>query len=258
MIANRFNPLGRKPIYSAKSYLQTSLLSHFDGIENVGYGVDDRSATTWVDLKGVLNRPRLMAPYGINNNDIVFGENFANPSASFTSWVGTQKAGAYAWQDDALQTLLASGVDFTVECACKLTAGGGNGYSNAISFNSTNGYATGFPFRYYSGYGNGGERIGASYPATQQGTFAVIRKNGEYHLAVNGVIYDVADFSFIKTDALWSSQYGWIILGPSTGAAYNNYNDIDVYGFRIYQSALEERDLSLNHFIDKERFGIVI
>lgn len=40
---------------TARDYVQDGLISMFDGIENSGYGVSDRSATTWIDLAGGHN-----------------------------------------------------------------------------------------------------------------------------------------------------------------------------------------------------------
>lgn len=53
MIANRFNPLGKrfgKP--TARDYIQNGLILHFDALENGGFGIHDENATEWVDLSG--------------------------------------------------------------------------------------------------------------------------------------------------------------------------------------------------------------
>lgn len=36
--------------YSAASYIQDGLIAMWDAIENIGFGLHDDNATTWVDL----------------------------------------------------------------------------------------------------------------------------------------------------------------------------------------------------------------
>lgn len=71
MIANRFNPLGRKLGFDATSYIQDGLIAQWDGIENAGRNKHSDDIDSWVDLIGnigdlPLNKNRCV----INRNNV--------------------------------------------------------------------------------------------------------------------------------------------------------------------------------------------
>lgn len=243
MIANRFNPLGRKPKPTAKSYIQDGLIAHWDALENIGYGKRDATAKVWRDLISGTDM--------IGTDGVEWGDNF---------YLGQ----TYQW----FQVDLTSRQDITD------SYNSGQFTIEVVLSVDPNLYpSTGYPFFMGANYSDnamalycrangrfGGWFVDSSFnydrptanvnPRTL--TFIQDLKNQKYDIFENGIRRAGKTATSIR-QALGSTLF----IGRNVYVGGDNrYFQGCIHNIRWSNRAISTDEMSINRQIDLERFGV--
>lgn len=238
MIANRFNPLGRKFGKTAKTYIRDGLLHMWDGIENVGYGQHDSGATYWKDL--------------VSGNDLLPYKNATPP----------------VWDDFGF---CGDGTDHTLVSTNLLSGFSEGTFETVVQANGSaqwlvaNRYNTSFnavQVIQYNGswdvniFPASGSYLTKKYPGNQLVHIAVACDSNSCTYYLNGetVSQDAGDFSTsifnnkplqVGSATYWHGSRKFFMQAGSF-----------VRASRISNRVLSADEIAFNFAIDKERFGI--
>ncbi|MBR3221532.1 MAG: hypothetical protein IKF72_04800 [Kiritimatiellae bacterium] len=233
---------------TSSSYVQDGLMAQWDGIDNVGTGTHDPTATTWKDLAG--------------NNDltIVGGLHAEGRNAEWRRGI------ALYFSNISLCKAAVCGVDGvvpkykTIEVVYKMTSRSGRilfwggDRSRYVAFDHS---AYTYPFSMVYFDGREVTRTDRTYWAkvkTYDPTSAVATYDDND--TVTDVFIDGAGKSDNRLYNTWGAGDNRITLGwrsvDTAGASYGWEGE--VYAIRLYNRALTAQEIARNHAIDVKRF----
>lgn len=242
---------------SSKSYVQDGLLVHWDGIENVGRGLEhDNGATLWKDLSG--NGLDMTIPQGSS-----FGDGYLDVIRAHGSDVVN---GRIPEKDQAIRAAFKA-ARYTSEIVYDMT----NFYPKTTVMMLCLGNTSYFIGSYYSDYEN---RIGFSPNGAQNGVaptayvnVSAEDKTGLQHFVCrqNELATCVRLYShgrkhmYVKSGTVKSFDpdvaTDWKFKFNKT---YNEASDVGFdgkcYGVRVYGRALDDDELAVNHAVDRVRY----
>ena len=234
MLGIDVNSEAEKP--TAADYVQDGLVAMWDGIENVGWGTHDPSATTWVDLSGTGFIPRFR---GAN---IVWGTNYLGNTDGLSNQFYVDGLG--------LNTML-SNKNFTIDMVFECVSG------NFI-FSANNETARGFwvwlwnrttpAYTYWQGnnsnFQKGQTDLVNQFTCTGSGIYI----NGQLvKMITSGSAYTVG------RDRLMIGSY------QSPGGDFHkttSHSNMNIYRMAIYERSLTDEEIAHNYEIDRLRFGL--
>ena len=247
MLINLRNALmAGKRTPTAKDYVQSGLVAMWDGIENVGWGTHDGSATTWKDLSG-------------NNYDL-----------TLTSRGATFGLSGLVCPDSVSSTASAANGNFniatslqTLEFCCSYIRGTKNIYQNkdwcyAASFGTTHGWTIAFKggTGNDSGVGLTGHQVGRMDVAFVDERFTVsatTSSKGAGALQPSALFYRGVSQNIGGAINIQGSPANVTHIG----GVNTNYPFVGtIYSVRAYSRALTASEIAANYAIDKERFGL--
>ena len=215
---------GGKRTPTAKDYVQSGLVAMWDGIENVGWGVHDASATTWVDL---------------SRN----GYNIIIPSVGATWGVDSVTLSNVSLSRQLPET---SRENFTIECVASKGAGSTIGALVWMKNPSWIGGALVGWTTYGACYYPWSEI--ARLNVSQLSAISLNWKPGSQACVQNGVTVATASGGIDSRNVLSE-----LIVGEYNGS--KNENTI-CSCVRLYSRALTADEIARNYAIDKARFGL--
>ncbi|MBO6031856.1 MAG: hypothetical protein J6Q22_10485 [Prevotella sp.] len=231
---------GEEPIdYTAQDYVMDGLVSMWDGIENVGWGLHEDSPEYWIDLVG---------------NDSV--KNYGNSASSlYSTW----------FSDDALQGkpyweyMKSSGLydalvspERTVELVTTRTSDGTTyGTANLVSGNWMQ-FAGYVGNRYVCRYEN--TTVYINPPSTAPYTWVITMScdNGICTIYVNGNVWGT-----VNSGGMATPNNGAVTLGANLQRVDGTSGFASpIHSIRVYGKALSESEVKANYKVDKARFGL--
>lgn len=228
-----------KPSYTCEDYVQDGLLCMWDGIENVGLGIHDDSALTWVDLTG--NGFDLTV-------DLTCGEWGANCIIPYNN------CGCPAYRRNARADFNAlKKYPYQIEC---VTRGVPSGWSTRVILSLT--YVNSRYNQLTTAYSCVGKRYRLwEFAITDiPQSFSVNLSAGYANGVYNGTTYNSGGIGS------WGRIYDDIgIAGvvPSDNASspVRGYPySFPIFTIRIYDRDLTEEEILWNWTVDKARFGL--
>lgn len=228
---------------SAKSYIQNGLISQWDGIENVGYGIHDDSSTRWIDLKSEV--PIL---------GIRFDTYAAIPTGTTPPLTDSRYYGFRIDRDFTMHGCLINPPRYWTNWTL-VGIGRGAGCENGIVLCARDGEIN-YSVAYRSAYS------GTVFAKVNTGTVV-----SEKYVVDIVFHYETKRFSVYVNSLLVGSstipEDNWNLDGVSNLSAciglfhnLSNIGDFRVFDFMLYERCLTEEEISYNHAIDKERFGL--
>lgn len=252
MIANRFNPLGVTP---AMRYIQDGLIVMWDGIENVGWGEHDESATTWKDLAGKYNLDLPTRNHVWEDNcfrcDSVTPVYTTRPKAVFEEMKNGYTAEVCATIGESNGPLIScgNGSNFWNIYSSKLIFSISSAQNGGVGVSLTQGGTYLYP-----------TVIGLStfYGASLSASFTADIVNQKSRQFLNGGLKATyANAALTGCDNMGLSGIGVNCTGRNT----DDWNvgiggGTKFYCVRFYNRPLTDEEIAHNYAIDKERFGL--
>jgi len=220
---------------TARSYIQNGLVSQWDGIENIGYGIHDGLATTWIDLVG-----------GVPMKNVKFGDNHAIPTGS------TRTFGFYITGDLTLHACLVNGPIYWGNWA-EIGIGVGSGIENGIVLAARGGSSPNYSVCYRMAYS------GTVYASVPTGTIKGEKfsidimfqySSKTYWVYVNGELTGNATIP----EENWNLDGVSCAVGIGVFYNYSNLGDFKVFNYMLYDRMLSEDEIAYNVAIDQARF----
>ena len=214
---------------TSASYVQDGLIAQWDGIDNVGTGTHDPTATTWKDLKGSLDMALTAKGWWNSHGNALFVNGMGAQ--------GTNAAPAYK----------------TIEVVYRMTKNGGrllfvSGLkSRIVAFDP----ATGIPKKiYFNGDGATHKRIDWSLDTEAISSVAATYSDDD---VANTYLNGAARNNGVNGNT-WGTGDGKVAVGNrnSSDTSYNWTGE--VYAIRLYDKVLTDEEIAANHAIDQERF----
>ena len=214
--------------YTSASYVQSGLIAQWDGIDNVGTGTHDPTATTWKDLKGSLDMTLTAKGWWNSHGNALFVNGMGAQ--------GTNAAPAYK----------------TIEVVYRMTKNGGRllfvsgRASRIVAFDS----ATGSPKKIY--FNGAVSNKGVQWPFdTTEVCFAAATYDDD---TVSNAYFNGAVRNDVYVDNQWGTGDGKVAVGnrSSGDSSYRWFGE--VYAIRLYDKVLTDEEIAANRAIDQERF----
>lgn len=251
---------------TAADYIQDGLIACWDGIENMGYGEHDPTATKWIDLVGEYN-------LDLPTRDHTWEADCIRCDSTKPMYAERSQAFFDATKDG-----------YTVEAVMNVpilpnTTGGsscnvigwGGGYSRIFGTYETTNY--GGRILLFSTWSNSYGGVGITRP--QGSTYSLdgdvdkLFEKKAYFALVGDVLnqqttrYDNArirswpDAAVLGID---NTKYKWVAINGN-GQNHDGYgagigNGVKFYCVRIYGRPLTELEIEYNHMVDRIRFGV--
>ena len=219
---------------STPQYITDEMLVWLDGINNIGTGDANHSSstTTWYDLSG--NSHNFSSVSGAGN----FQDKYYVSSNS------------NCWNLNT--TVFNSLSAMTIEVVAQMD-NGGDGYSYIVS-NRSNGpiynWMLAVKNNQYMPHGSAQYLDNVYFTYGVPFTAVMQVNNGYLKTYVNNTI------SQTNTSFTYGSQSSKITVGCYQGGTYLEFFNGRIYAVRIYNRALTETELTINHNIDVTRFGL--
>lgn len=229
-----------KKEYTAKNYIQDGLIAMFDGIENAGWGIHDKEATTWIELIHGYNAISSGASgtFSITNDSYVFHVDYRMTG----SGVLIASLGDSAAEVRQIEVVFSKTGDRAASALCLNGVGNRNFMCGNIDGNV---YAV-VGFSQYGDSGLSNEEI-HSYSTSLSGGWPVIMM-----CYADSIVLDIS-----KTATSISNlpQYstGDMFIGYS---GFNMGSTVTVNSIRLYRRQLSYREILHNYTIDKIRFNL--
>lgn len=252
--------------YTAASYVQEGLFLMYDGIENVGWGEHDSSATTMADL-GPFGLDFSIGTSGIFyfEDDCLFvPKNYYTPrtinlpddayAELITALSNATVTIEYCWED--LGTDYPTGNGQGVRGPIALCGSGESIAGCRVDIFKATFWNSGYGYYWGPAIELGDIQKGGSYSAmvygmeTEYKIKEVVRYNGLYSIGT-------APNNSSSSEGTWAQRVGTlyktkkIVLFNS-----NNRQTGRLYNLRIYTRALSKEEMAHNWNVDRERFGI--
>ena len=211
-----------KRFLTSSSYIQENLVAHWDGKDNVGYGLHDSTTNVWKNLVPGGQDLSLVSGRWSDNAFMCVGTN-------------TAALGIARLDYNTLETVFLNG---TNTAAGIIFSGGG----------SQRGFVLGKTYAYWkNGSGN------TEYNCDVQGRHSLIWRNNGAVFADGDVIeheaitatWDLFETNVVQVGARWTPP-GWNVY-PYKG---------DVFAIRAYSSNLTDTQIAYNSRIDRLRFDL--
>ena len=225
--------------YTSASYVQSGLIAQWDGIDNVGTGTHDPTATTWKDLKGNLDMT-------LNAKGSWTGNNALYVSGGGAGAQGADKTPAYK----------------TIEIVFKMMTGDGriifsSGIGNRFVVVDTNSSDNRFDgkFLYFNGDLSSGD--------ADKRIYWFLDKNAVCFAAATYGDSKLSNVYFngaVRNDGTMRNNWGVgdgkvAVGGRSITVANTSYPWVgEVYAIRLYDRVLTAEEIASNSAIDKARF----
>ena len=211
--------------YTAKDYVQDGLVAMWDGIENVGWGVHDLSATTWKDLVG--------------DNDLVLQNTAHFDENSLVSADRNKLTALCSARLPYASIEVCAFYDVARNSSSLVCFGNSVDDQRMLSFKSDS-------IQVY----NGNHMIKLTTHVDPQCTWAGVHDGNRHEAYVRGSLA-------VGTKSVnnWSTRNG--TFGLSGSSNYNSWNFVGAYySVRLYSRALTAEEIAANYAIDKVRFNI--
>ena len=209
-----------KRFFTSKSYIQSGLTSHWDGLDNAGLGVHDASSTTWSNL--VSGAQALTVKTGVWSDDALMCKDSAAAAV-----------GATTHNYNTLETLL----------------------RNMKSGESSVVFSGGLSGRYL---GLAGDRVmWENYKATTDFTRYVTGRHALTWTSVNGgsAYVDGDAVHYGEYNDTWGYGPAYVQVGGRAGTTSNNMSG-DFYAIRAYSRSITPLEVAYNAKIDRVRYGL--
>lgn len=224
---------------TARDYVQTGLIAHWDGIENVGYGLPhDSTATVWKDLTGRHDLTGVEGNYSWQDN------------AFYASAQNSQVATSVARASTSITAYRTVEVVFEAESSII------NSGSKRCIFSSGNKY------RFLWCHFNGTKRIQfcEKHPSLENVDFTVHHHvaatyagtDSDANTTVDGLYLDGQQQTAGSYDETWGQFDSVFALGYGRNSAYSFRGKI--YAIRLYDRELTADEIAANAAIDSMRF----
>ena len=215
--------------YTVLDYVQDGLVACFDGIENVGVGEHDSSATTWVDLVSGIEAET-------NGTGVAFSEN----SALFDGYgaIMSETHLAPCVTDFSVEVVVAGQLGGCIFSSCLRTVG----YTTILKLDGITELNWGI-----------GNYITTIVRKGTMGTTSLVADGNLYSGYHNGIFSGSKNLSpgkNIMSGKICVAMSGYFWLWPSQNAT------CEIYAIRVYNRPLSVSEIAWNYTIDKVRFRL--
>ena len=226
---------------SAKSYVQNGLVSQWDAIENIGYGIHDGLATTWIDLVG-----------GVPMKNVKFGDDHAIPTGNTMTDSRPGYYPFYITGDFTMHGCLVNPPRVWVHWT-EIGIGKGAGCENGICLSARDG-AVNYSVCYRSAYS--GTIYAIVHTGTTAGDMYSIDVLFQYSTKTYWVYVDgVLKGSAVIPEENWNLDGQALSVGIGLFQRLDMMGDFKVFDFMLYNRMLSAEEIAFNHEIDLERFN---
>ena len=225
---------------SAKSYVQDGLAHQWDGIENVGYGIHDGSASTWIDLVS-----------GVPMKNVKFGDDHAIPTGNTMTDSRVGYYPFYITGDFTMHGYLVNPPRVWVHWT-EIGIGKGAGCENGICLSARDG-AVNYSVCYRSAYS------GTIYAIVHTGTTAGDMYSIDVLFQYSTKTYWVYVDGVLKGSAIIQEE-NWNLDGQALSVGFGLFQRLDMMGdfkvfdFMFYNRMLSEEEIIYNYELDQRRF----